>query len=311
MSVTRIQYANKAEWLEIRKHYIGGSDAAAAVGLNAYTSAYTLWAEKTNRVPSFAGNLATEVGTYLEEFVAKKFEEQTGKKVRRNNRILVNSDYPFACADVDREVVGEDAGLEIKTTSELNTRKFKNGDYPANYYCQCMHYMAVTGKSKWYLAVLIGNRDFKIFEIDRDEAEISALMSAEEDLYNHIINDTPPAVDGIPSTGETISTLYPKSDDDAEPMNLVTIETDLAEYMELDRQIKSMTERKDTVGNRIKAYMKDAPSGYTEIFSVSYKSQERSTFDSKKFAAEHTNIDLSSYYNKSTSRPFKVSERKK
>ena len=33
----------------------------------------------------------------------------------------------------------------------------KNGEYPGNYYCQCMHYLAVTGKQRWYLAVLIGN----------------------------------------------------------------------------------------------------------------------------------------------------------
>lgn len=94
-----------------------------------------------------------------------------------------NTDYPFAIANIDREIVGEDAGLEIKTTSELNMKKFKGGEYPANYYCQCVHYMAMTGKQRWYLAVLIGNRDFRWFTIERDEAEIAALMGAEADFW--------------------------------------------------------------------------------------------------------------------------------
>ena len=79
MSITKVKTANHEEWKELRSHYIGGSDAAAVVGLNAFSSPYALWAEKTGMVPGFAGNLATEVGTYLEDFVARKFAAVTGK----------------------------------------------------------------------------------------------------------------------------------------------------------------------------------------------------------------------------------------
>ena len=188
--IRKIKTASHEEWLALRRQYIGGSDAAAVVGLNPFSSPYSLWAEKTGRVPGFAGNLATEVGTYLEDFVAQKFAA-TGKKVRRVNRSFLNSDFPWAIANIDRDVVGEDAGLEIKTTSELNMKSFKGGEYPANYYVQAVHYLAVTGKARWYLAVLIGNRDFRIFTIERDEAEIAALMDAERDFWEHVQTDTP------------------------------------------------------------------------------------------------------------------------
>ena len=105
------------EWVALRHKYIGGSDAAAVVGMNAWVSPYALWAEKTGRLPGFEGNLATEVGTYLEEFVAQKFAQETGKRVRRSNQSWFNTDYPWAIANIDREIVGEDAGLEIKTTT--------------------------------------------------------------------------------------------------------------------------------------------------------------------------------------------------
>ena len=186
MPITKVKTKNHEEWLQLRSRYIGGSDAAAVVGMNPFSSSYALWAEKTGKKPGFSGNLATEVGTYLEEFVAQKFAAVTGKKVRKCNHSFLNSDYPFAIANIDREIVGEDAGLEIKTTNSLNLKKFKNGEYPANYYCQCVHYMAVTGKKRWYLAVLIGNNEFKWFVIERDEAEIAALMGEEAAFWDEI-----------------------------------------------------------------------------------------------------------------------------
>lgn len=296
------------EWLELRGKYIGGSDAAAVVGMNPFKSAYALWAEKTGKSEPFTGNLATEVGTFLEEFVAKKFEEETGKKVRRNNRSLVNDKYPFAIANIDREVVGEDAGLEIKTTSELNTKSFKNGEYPANYYCQCMHYMAVTGKSKWYLAVLIGNRDFRIFEIERDDDEIAALMNAEANFWAGVQSNTPPAPDGSQSSADAITTIYPESNDDE--VNLSAYETDLRLYIDLGHKVKELKTQQDEIGNRIKAFMGEAGRGIAEGFKVSFSSSSRSSFDSKKFAADHADMDLSDYYNTTNTRTFRVTERK-
>ena len=95
MSITKVKTESHEEWLELRSHYIGGSDAAAVVGLNAFSSPYSLWAEKTGRVPGFAGNLATEVGAYLEEFVAQKFSTETGKKVRKVNQSFLNTGTPL------------------------------------------------------------------------------------------------------------------------------------------------------------------------------------------------------------------------
>ena len=63
-------------------------------------------------------------------------------------------------ADVDRLVVGEDAGLECKTASACNADKWKDGDIPLHYVMQCCHYMAVTGKRIWYIAAVILGREF-------------------------------------------------------------------------------------------------------------------------------------------------------
>ena len=306
--ITKQSTANHEEWLALRHKYIGGSDAAAVVGLNAYVSPYTLWAEKTGRLPGFEGNLATEVGTYLEEFVAQKFAEETGKKVRKSNQSWFNDEYPWAIANIDREIVGEDAGLEIKTTSELNLKKFKGGEYPANYYVQIVHYLAVTGKQKWYLAVLIGNREFKWFTIERDEDEIKALMEAEKEFKKLVDSDTPPVADGAASTAETLSALYPNSIDDA--IGIGSFEKDLDNYFRFKAQLEEIAEKIDGIANRIKAYLCECERGEGEKYKVSWKSQSRSTFDHKKFIADHPSMDVSKYYKTTNTRPFKVTEKK-
>ena len=306
--ITKVKTESHEEWLKLRSQYIGGSDAAAVVGLNAYASPYSLWAEKTGRVPGFSGNLATEVGTYLEEFVAQKFAQETGKKVRKCNKSFLNSEYPFAIANIDREIVGEDAGLEIKTTDSLNLKKFKGGEYPANYYCQMVHYLAVTGKKRWYLAVLIGNREFKLFVLDRDEAEIEALMSAEEEFWRLVRNDTPPAVDGSEATTKALSAVYANSNDAV--VDLHSFGMDMRRYMALKNQIKELETAADEIVNRIKVTMGEACRGECAEYKISWKSQSRNTFDSKRFARENPDIDLSGYCNTSSARVFRVTESK-
>lgn len=302
--ITKVKTANHEEWLKLRSQYIGGSDAAAVVGLNAYASPYSLWAEKTGKIPGFAGNLATEVGTFLEEFVAQKFAQETGKKVRKCNQSFLNSEYPFAIANIDREIIGEDAGLEIKTTDSLNLKKFKGGEYPANYYAQMVHYLAVTGKKRWYLAVLIGNKEFKWFTLERDEAEIAALMNAEYYFWELVKTDTPPAVDGTAATSETLNTIYAESDDSV--CDLTAFSANIKQYMELKKQIKELEELADEAANKIKEFMGCSGGGECDSFKVSWKSQTRSNFDRKRFEKENPDIDLTGYFKQSTSRPFKV-----
>ncbi len=304
--ITKIKTNSHEEWLKLRSNYIGGSDAASVVGLNPFCSPYTLWAEKTGKVAPFEGNLATEVGTYLEEFVAKKFEQVTGKKVRRINQSILNDEYPWAIANIDRDIVGEDAGLEIKTTSELNTKSFKNGEYPPNYYCQCMHYLAVTGKKRWYLAILIGNKEFKIFTIERDEEEIAALMDAEKDFWNLVQTNVAPTTDGTKSTSETLVALYPQNNTDT--VNLFGYENELTQYMVVATQIKALEATKEEIGNKIKAFLGESGKGESNCYRASWTTSERKTLDTKKLIADHPEIKMDDYYKTSTIRTFRVAE---
>ncbi|MCH5192250.1 MAG: YqaJ viral recombinase family protein [Oscillospiraceae bacterium] len=298
---------SREEWLKHRRGSIGGSDASAIIGLNPYSSPYTVWADKLGKLPEKEDNEAMRQGRDLESYVAQRFTEQTGKKVRRENNILINPDYPFAHANVDRIIVGENAGLECKTTSTLNLKKFKNGEYPDTYYVQCVHYMMVTGCKKWYLAVLVLGKDFMVFEINRDEEEIRTLAQAEKDFWDMVQSETLPPVDGTSSTTETIGTIYADSDDSV--VNLFAYEKSLKEYLDIGKQINELKAAKDEIANGIKAFMKESSRGETDSFKVTWASSVRSSFDAKKFAVDHPDMDISKYYKQTNTRTFKVTEK--
>ena len=307
-NLTRISTKDMSHevWLEERKKAIGGSDASSIIGLNPWSSPYTIWADKLGKIPPKEDNEAMRLGRDLEDYVAQRFCEKTGKKVRRENAILYNEKYPFAHANVDRLIVGEDAGLECKTTSVLNLKKFKNGAFPDNYYVQCVHYLMVTGCKRWYLGVLVLGEGFYNFVIERDEEEIAALAKSEEEFWEYVRTKTPPMADGNKSTTESISLLYPQSND--EVVGLSAYNRELAEYTALSAQIKALEARRDEAANKVKAFMKEAGKGESDRYRVSFATSSRSNFDAKRFAADHTDIDLSEYYKKSVYRTFKVAE---
>lgn len=297
---------SREEWLAERRKSIGGSDAAAIVGLSRWASPYTVWMDKTGRIAEREETEAMRIGRDLEEYVAKRFEEASGKKVRRCNYMIRNTALPWAHADIDRKIIGEDAGLECKTTSTLDIKQFRGVEFPEKYYAQCVHYLAVTGLKRWYLAVLVFGRGFFTYTLERDEAEIEALMAAEQAFWECVKFDTPPAPDGSEATSDALSTIYAESN--GGQMDLYGRKGLLDEYMQLKRQTAAITDRCKEIENVLKSDMGEAERASCGAYDVRWKSQTRQTFQINDFRRDHPDMDLSMYYKASVSRPFKIVE---
>lgn len=293
-------------WLQYRRRGIGGSDAGAIVGLNPFATPYTVWADKTGRLPPKEQTESMRLGNDLEPYVVRRFEEATGKRARRRNVMFQHDTVDIALADIDREIIGENAGLECKTTSIMNLKKFKNGEFPDTYYSQCVHYLAVTGFEKWYLAVLVLNEGFYTFEIQRDEAEIAALLEAEQDFWKRYVEtDTPPPMDGMKPTTNALGAMYPGGESDI--VGLTCFEA-ARNYMDLRQQIKALETEKERWEQVMKKELGDYEQGDCGDYAVSWKSRERQTFDVKAFQAAHPEIDLGDYYKTTKARAFSVKE---
>lgn len=206
------QAADRIAWERIRNSGIGGSDVACIMGLNPWKSAYALYCEKHGDVEAedLSNNEYVYWGTVLEQAVADRFAELTGKKVRKCGT-LQDEEYEFILANVDRLVVGENAGLECKTANGFKTKEWEGDELPDAYYCQCQWYMMVTGCEKWYIACLIGGNHFVYKEIPRNESFIEDMRAQAVSFWDNLQNNVPPAVDGSESTAEAIDKLNEKN----------------------------------------------------------------------------------------------------
>jgi putative phage-type endonuclease len=299
---------SREEWLDQRKKGLGGSDAAAILGLNKYFSPFDVYADKLGLKPEKEDNEAMRQGRDLEGYVAARFMDQTGKKVRRRNAILQHPNYPWMLANVDRMIVGEDCGLECKTTSILNKSNFRAGEYPDNYYVQCMHYMAVTGLPKWYLAVLVLGKEFCFFEIDRDEDEIKALIEAEKYFWEeHVLKGIPPAFDGSQAASDCLKAMYPKAEK-GEVRPLFGMEERLNEYLDLSQRAKDFETKVEQIKQEIQCELGTAEEGLANGFKVEWKNRSRTNFDTKKLQKELPEVYQKYLKPASTYRVFSIKE---
>lgn len=310
MKTVSTENMTRDEWVKFRKNYIGGSDAAAIIGLNPFVTPYSLWAEKTGRLPEREDNEAMRQGRDLEQYVADRFTEETGLLTTKTSEMYFNSDFPFAMANIDRWIEEGVVGLECKTTSALNLKSFKGGEYPQNYYVQCVHYMAVTGAKKWYLAVLVLNKGFYVYEIERDEKEINALLDAEQEFYeNYIVTNSPPPVDGFVPTTEAINTVF-NTVSDFNKISLFGREKQIEQYFLLRKKISEYEQMKEQIEQELKLDLGDHETGIEGKYMVQWKTTSRCTFDSKRFAEENPHLNIDSYYKTTKYRRFNIREMK-
>lgn len=204
-------YPSREEWLQARKNYIGGSDAAAILGLNPWKTNVDLWEEKTGRkeAADISDNEAVKFGSQSEPYLRELFKlDNPDLEVRyMENNMFLNDTYPWAHASLDgwlKDKEGRAGILEIKTTTIQNYASVKKWEnkIPDNYYCQILHYFLVTG---FDFAIVKARLKFDFenpycqirhYRIERQECEndIILLMDAERRFAESIKNDIRPSL---------------------------------------------------------------------------------------------------------------------
>lgn len=282
---------NKYEWLKFRKSGIGGSDASAVAGINPWKSPLNIYLDKTSEIIDDSVNFRMELGNRLEQLVADLFAEETGKKVRNVNGILRNDKYKFAFANIDRAVVGEKSILECKTTNSFASKEWEEG-IPPHYEIQCMHYMAVTGAEKCYVAVLIGNQEFKIHTLLRDEETIEYLMKIEEKFWEkYITGDSTPLPDGSNQYSDYLRNKY--KDSNGEKINLEYLNNGkekIENYFKLKEEKKSIENKIKEIEQIFQKEMKENERAVLGDYKITWKTTIRNNFNAKKFKEEYPEL---------------------
>lgn len=296
------------EWLKARQSGIGGSDAGTILGVNKWKSKTQLFFEKVN--PELKQQVDNEFiywGNVLEDVVAKEFETRTGKKVRKNNKMLRHPEHEFMLANLDRVVIGERALLECKTTSQYNIDQWKDDEIPASYLCQIQHYMAVTGYEKAYIAVLCGGNQFIWKEVPRDDELIEIIINAEKDFwYNNVLAGVIPEIDGSDATKDFLNHMY-KDIDETEVQLSDDVETLLTALEQVKQEEKELKELKTQYENKIKNILGNNLAGKTSGYQITWKPQVRKTLDTKKIR-EIYGEQLDPYYKETETRVLKIKQ---
>lgn len=294
----------REEWLRYRKRGIGGSDAGAICGFNPYCNAMKVYYDKTSEEVESYDNEAMRQGRDFEEYVAKRFTEDTGKKVRRANAMFYDEKHPFMLADVDRMIVGENAGLEIKTASPYVEKQWVDGKIPVSYQMQCFHYMSVMNADAWYIAVLIYGREFKWYKLERDEEIIANLIQIEKSFWeNHVQKRILPEPDGSTVADKVIAGRFKESS--GEVISLTGFDEKLYRREELVRLIDKLGLEKMQIEQELKIYLGNAEIAENNHFQVSWKPVETNRIDTKLLKMERPDI-YEQYQKSSTSRRFTI-----
>jgi putative phage-type endonuclease len=296
---------SREKWLEERRKGLGGSDAAAVAGLSRYRTPIQVYMEKLGLVDPPEENEAMYWGKKLEDIVAEEFSIRTGLKVRRRNAILLHPDHSFMLANVDRFIVGKNEGLECKTTSAYRVDEWKDDEIPWEYAIQCHHYMAVTGYSAWWIAVLIGGNRFIYKRIERDEAIIRDLIKIESHFWNyHVLQEIPPDPDGSAASSELVRRIYPESN--GLELDLPSaVERWIEQYEQAAEEEKAAAARKEEAANNIKMLLGEYEVGRFKDWKITWRSISSSRLDTKRLKAELPDI-YAKYTNQTSSRRFEI-----
>ncbi|MDO4329089.1 MAG: YqaJ viral recombinase family protein [Lachnospiraceae bacterium] len=281
---------SREEWLRLRKTGLGGSDAGAVCGLNPYTSPMGVYKDKTSEEISDTDKESMRQGRDLEDYVAQRFMEATGFKVRRSHKMYRSKEFPFMLADVDRMIDGQNAGLECKTCSAFQADKWKDGQIPAHYMLQCFHYMAVTGKREWYIAVVILGQDFQYRRIQWDDGIIQQLIAMEAEFWNgHVLSKIIPEPDGSQVSTEVLEQYFHTARKNSQ-IPLVGFDEKLQRREMLVRLMAEMETERKKIEQEIQLFMQDHELAVNDKYRVSWANVETSRLDTKRIKAERPEI---------------------
>lgn len=205
------------DWHKLRASGIGASESAAVLGISPWVSQFSLYWQKVTEPVDSEPNEAMLWGTLLEPVIIERFEDLHPEfSVRSGDGIWCDPDRPYVRATPDAllcDLGGTDpvAVLEVKTAGDAT--HWADG-VPPYYYCQVQQQIHVMGVDVAYVAVLIRGRDYREFEVPRDQAYIDGvLLPALDQFWARVERMDAPPVDAMDSTTATLRELHPDVED--------------------------------------------------------------------------------------------------
>ena len=255
-----------------RRTFLGGSDAAAVMGLSPWKTPVELWRLKTGKVEPEGMDPARrkilERGHKLEPFIrdmaVDKLRDEYGLEVEvlAINERYNDPEHPFLACEIDfelrltgqvtiGEVVhvfdGEHVNADAKSVGSFFARKkwgeTDSEDVPIEYAAQFMHGLMVTGRRYCLVAALRSFDDVELFWTVRDEETVAAMRPKLVEFWvDHVLADVPPD----PIKFSDIKLLFPLDNGEATEATDEIVEK-LSRLRQVKQEIKALTDEEDVL----------------------------------------------------------------
>lgn len=285
---------------------IGGSEIAAVMGMSRWCTTLQLWAEKTGKLEKedISKKEEVELGTELEDFVAKKFERKSGLKTRITKSTYEHKKYPYLVSHIDRLIEGRSEILECKTCSAWKLKEWEGEEIPTEYVLQVQWYLGITEREKGWIACLIGGQKFVWKEILFDKELYEKMVETAVRFVEYFCKENIPPV-AVGDDNKILSSIYEQKKEEA-----ITIDESLNDLIAsrelIQEKMKILESDKAQIDARIKQTIGENKLGITSKYKISWTEQKRTFVDIQKLKKEKLYDNYS--YEQST-RVLRVSER--
>ena len=254
--------AEKAAWLEKRKHYVTGTDAGKLIGVSPYGGKFAVWLDKMGRAAPVVETPAMKAGKKFESAILQMYAEEMNCKLEHVDgyNLITCDKYPRLGASLD----GWNHDLQIPVDAKnIKWKNEKWGDawtdqFPEYYKAQLQVQMMVTGATFAHLAVMFSGQDFFIYSMEYDEDMAQKILDASDEFWPFVERDKMPEADGSDEATEYIKSEFARGDAAAvkEPTEEILEALKGLQKAKLDE--KDAKDRKTEFENRIKLFMGDA-----------------------------------------------------
>jgi putative phage-type endonuclease len=197
-----------AEWHDMRRPMVNGSEIAAVLGISPYDSPFSLWHRKAGNLGDVPETDEMYWGKQLEGVIRDEFNRRNGRAFRPMGQFR-HRDREWQGGAPD----GVDNGeiLEAKT-DRYGDRWGEEGtdELPAHYRAQILWYLDVLGLDVCHVAVLIAGSEYREYLVRYNADEAAFMREAAVKFLATITVGQIPALDGSEATYDAVQELHPE-----------------------------------------------------------------------------------------------------
>ena len=297
------------------RYGLGGADIAAVLGVSPYESTFSVWAKASGLLADEPPTARMRVGSALEGAIPQLFTEDTGLYVAGEQMVLRHRRARWARGHVDG-LVFDGRVDEPSVDLALGGAEWKTDarppwdEIPDHIEAQCRWYMALSGLERWWLGVLHGRFEFRVYLVERDRRLEGRMVRAAGYLWHrHVLTGVPPRVDGLEATTAALKVMWPTHD----PGSVLDLDeegyTAVEDWTWARLQRQAAEKLEDERANTVRVLMGDAETArYGGLRLCTYKTQARSGFDVKALRADHPDL-AEQYTTRTTTRVLRAHEK--